>query len=188
MLYVARSPFGRLPNARTNCNTLSFRSLRTRVTAYLKSQERKIDPLQREVHPVSLWTMSEGSREVLATVVLTTVAVPKKMMFWLGSRSIMIANVSQMFASANHEKTKLKMLYCISQLARSYMRLLAAGTYQCLDVEEEHANDAVTRTIQLEEVDDSILYKSSACFPRRRAEGIALTTDAAKEPFSQRRR
>ena len=33
------------------------------------------------------------------------------MMFWLGSKPMMMLNVSQMFASANQEKTREKMLY-----------------------------------------------------------------------------
>lgn len=39
-------------------------------------------------------------------------AVPKMMIFWVGSKSMMILKVSHMFASANHEKMREKMLYC----------------------------------------------------------------------------
>ena len=42
---------------------------------------------------------------------LTTARVPKIMTFWVGNRSMMILNVSQMFASENQEKTSEMTLY-----------------------------------------------------------------------------
>ena len=40
------------------------------------------------------------------------VAVPKMVIPWLGSKSMMILNVSHMFANANQVKTRVKTLYC----------------------------------------------------------------------------
>lgn len=41
----------------------------------------------------------------------TTSAVPKIMIDWEGRRSIMMLNVNQMLAKANHEKINKKTLY-----------------------------------------------------------------------------
>lgn len=54
-------------------------------------------------------------------------------------------------------------------------------------MEEEHADDAVAGLVQLEEVDNGVLC--SCDVNRAHMSNIQRhTTDAAKEPFSQRRR
>lgn len=34
---------------------------------------------------------------------------------------------------------------------------MTCKTYECLDMEEEHANDAMARPVKLEEVDNTVL-------------------------------
>ena len=58
---------------------------------------------------------------------------------------MMILKVSQMFASANQEKMREKTLYYVSNETRS--GTIVEVTHQALDVEEEHANNTVTRLI-----------------------------------------
>ena len=70
----------------------------------------------------------------------------------------MILNVNQIFANANQEKIREKMLYWIDVFALVLApTLTVARAYHCLNVEEEHPNDAVTRFVQLEEVGKRIL-------------------------------
>jgi hypothetical protein len=68
---------------------------------------------------------------------------------------MMILNVNQMLAKANHEKISEKILYLtpVSQQKKSR----AITTYQSLNVEEEHPNDAMTGTVQLEKVHQCVL-------------------------------
>ena len=75
--------------------------------------------------------------------VLTTARVPKILTPCVGSKSMMILNVSQMFASANQEKTRVKTLYCSPPSALPHQAKRGGYTYEGLDVEEEHADDAV---------------------------------------------
>ena len=70
---------------------------------------------------------------------------------------MIILNVNQRLARANHENTREKTLYWNHELIvwdqrRDY------STDDGLDMEEEHADDAVSGPVQLEEVDKSVLY------------------------------
>lgn len=70
---------------------------------------------------------------------------------------MMILKVNQRFASANQENTSEKTLYCAEEVSESQASK-SAGTHDSLNVEEEHANEAVTRPVQLEEIDESVLF------------------------------
>lgn len=74
----------------------------------------------------------------------------------LGNRSMMIENVNHRLANANHENTKEKTLYCGAILSKRDTSSKWNITHNCLDVEEEHTNDAVTGFVQTEEVHKSI--------------------------------
>ena len=90
---------------------------------------------------------------------LTAVLPPKMTMPWSGSRSMMILNVSQMFARANQEKISEKILYYSTFSAQRSSWSKSTTTYQCLDVEEEHANNAMARPVESEEVHNGVLCR-----------------------------
>lgn len=70
-------------------------------------------------------------------------------------------NVSHKLAKANQVKTKDAMLYCSPSLAiEADVRL--KGTHESLDVEEEHADDAMARLIKPVEVDEGVLLRGSS--------------------------
>lgn len=55
MIYAAFSPFGLFPNARTNCGQIDRRREYIEcLQIYLKCQERKIQPFECIIDPVSL--------------------------------------------------------------------------------------------------------------------------------------
>lgn len=117
---------------------------------------------------------------------LTISAVPKNVRPSEGSSSMMMEKVNQMLARANHEKIKLKTLYYTRhQRMNSRNR---ESTYNSLDVEEEHANDAMAGPVELEEVDERILSETKSVRVRNLSYTYQPTTEAAKEPFNQRRR
>ena len=72
--------------------------------------------------------------------------------FRLGSKSMMILNVSQRLANANHEKMSEKTLY-YQKINIELIHIYHIGTHQGLYMEEEHANNAMTGLVQSEEVD-----------------------------------
>ena len=106
---------------------------------------------------------------------------------------MIIANVSHKLARANHEKIKEKTLYWVNQPSVTSPPCTAFHanlTYKGLDVEKEHSNRVVPRLVQLEEVHSGILdeevshhVSQTQQFPEK-----WRTTEAANEPFSQRRR
>lgn len=98
---------------------------------------------------------------------------------------------NQLLARANNETNNEKMLYCEKRVNETKRKETCCEeiTYQCLDVEEEHSDDPMTRTIKLEEVHQGILPKENRLNTRKHEfENWILTTEAAKEPFNQRRR
>ena len=68
----------------------------------------------------------------------------------------MILNVNQRFARANQEKTSENMLYCTANINEG-TRDQKSMTHKGLNVQEEHADDTMTRLVKPEEVHDSIL-------------------------------
>ena len=68
----------------------------------------------------------------------------------------MILNVNQRFARANQEKVSENMLYCTRDFNEG-TRDRQSMTHKGLDMEEEHAEDAMAGLVQSEEVHDSIL-------------------------------
>ena len=81
----------------------------------------------------------------------------------LGRRSIMMLKVSHKFARANQEKISANILYCtaVSIIATRGLQRL---THKRLDVEEEHADDAMAGAVQPTKVHDGILrHQVSNC-------------------------
>ena len=67
---------------------------------------------------------------------------------------MMMLNVSHKLASANHEKTRENVLYCSGV---SYGNTIARdATRQCLNVEEEHADDAVRGAVDSRKVGERV--------------------------------
>ena len=76
---------------------------------------------------------------------------------------MMMSKVSHKLASANQEKMSDRMLYCRDRQRQTELfafRDRPARAYNSLDVEEEHANQAVTRLVKPEEVDESVLSQA----------------------------
>ena len=71
---------------------------------------------------------------------------------------MIILKVNQMFARENQEKNREKALYWIT--VRPARRWEELGTYDALDVEEEHPDETVTRLVEPEEVDDGVHGRS----------------------------
>lgn len=73
-------------------------------------------PLHRSLwmqySPNSSNNLHEDHKRIEWDQMRTTVALPNKYIFSRGRRSMMILKVSQRFAKANQEKTRLKKLYC----------------------------------------------------------------------------
>lgn len=88
------------------------------------------------------------SFRIALKVLLTTVTVPNRTTptLALGSRSMMILNVNQMLARANQEKISEKILYCNIQdeFALVWSGLMIGSTYEGLDMQEKHADNAVS--------------------------------------------
>jgi hypothetical protein len=72
---------------------------------------------------------------------------------------MIIANVSHKFANANHEKIRVKILYCIHPSSVAHLRAQMHPTYEGLDMKEEHTNGIVPGLIQFEEVHSSVLWR-----------------------------
>jgi hypothetical protein len=73
-----------------------------------------------------------------------------------GRRSMMMLKVNQMFASANQEKMREKMLYYFTWFSNKTVCMMNFNTHYGLNVEEEHAQHAVTRFVEHEKVDQRI--------------------------------
>ena len=58
MTYAVRSPFGRLPRAKTNFTTVSGTLYSGEGFIYLYCQKAKINPFQSEIDPVRLYPYS----------------------------------------------------------------------------------------------------------------------------------
>jgi hypothetical protein len=68
----------------------------------------------------------------------------------------MMLNVNQRFAGANQEKISVNTLYCTKEFNEG-TRNQQSMTHKGLDVEKEHANEAMLGLVQSREVDESIL-------------------------------
>lgn len=72
----------------------------------------------------------------------------------------MMLNVSQRLAKANQEKTREKILYCKCHQVLTEITKVKWTTYQGLQMQEEHADNAVTGFIKHKEVHKSVLIKT----------------------------
>jgi hypothetical protein len=68
------------------------------------------------------------------------------------------------------------------------LKILLKVKYQGLNVEEDHADESMSRLVKPEEIYEGILKKDLLRLARLISWYGARTTDAAKEPFNHRRR
>ena len=91
----------------------------------LSRKESQIDPLEDQIHPMSL----DG------------LLVPQRLM----------KKWQTMYDITNHEKINEKILCILRMVNQTRPPWKDANTYQSLDVEEKHPDNPMTRMVELEE-------------------------------------
>jgi hypothetical protein len=97
---------------------------------------------------------------------------------------MIILKVSHILAKANQEKTREMTLYCESVNGNSHA---SDWSYQALDMEKKHAYWTVPRFVKFEKVNERILIHRISWESNVKNQ-VLRTTEAAKEPLSQRLR